>query len=131
VICAKTPPPHENICSIICACKPKEQSGHPETRGQGEIYGCYSVVSSRFRPDGRSFIRLQQERDEEANNIKQDRERILEAIREAGPIRKREIIRRTDIGLPDWDLRINELLLEGKVTRQGVRRDTRYALVKE
>ena len=55
--------------------------------------------------------------------------RIMNALQKAKrPLQKGEIIRATGISPSTWNIRSKELMLEGKVIRQGERRDTRYHL---
>jgi len=55
--------------------------------------------------------------------------RIMNALRKAKrPLQKGEIIRATGISPSTWNIRIRELMKEGKVIREGDRRDTKYHL---
>jgi len=55
--------------------------------------------------------------------------RILDILSaESRPLQKSEIITATGISPSTWNIRIKELLVDGKVVRQGDRRDTRYCL---
>ncbi len=55
--------------------------------------------------------------------------RIMSALRQAKrPLQKAEIINATGISPSTWNIRIKELMGEGKVLRQGDRRDTKYRL---
>lgn len=56
-------------------------------------------------------------------------ERILEALSASkNPMQKGEIIHVTGISASTWNIRIKELMKEGKVKREGNRRDTKYSL---
>ena len=55
--------------------------------------------------------------------------RIMNALSSAKrPLQKSEIISATGISPSTWNIRIKELMSEGKVLRQGDRRDTKYCL---
>ncbi len=56
-------------------------------------------------------------------------QRIMKALTQAShPLQKAEIINTTGISPSTWNIRIKELMKEGKVVRKGVRRDTKYCL---
>ena len=55
--------------------------------------------------------------------------RIMGALQQAKrPLQKAEIINATGISPSTWNIRIKELMGDGKVLRQGDRRDTKYRL---
>lgn len=57
------------------------------------------------------------------------RKKIIAVLTSAqGPLQKAEILDRTGISPATWNLRINELLEEGVVQRNGVGRQTAYSL---
>lgn len=57
------------------------------------------------------------------------RKRIVSALSASkSALQKSEIIEKTGVSPATWNLRINELLSEGKVKRQGVGRQTSYSL---
>lgn len=59
----------------------------------------------------------------------ESRKRIVSALAASGkPLQKSEIINVTGISSSTWNIRIKELMGEGKVIRQGDRRDTKYSL---
>ncbi len=59
----------------------------------------------------------------------ESRRRILSALAEAEmPLKKAEILRATGISTSTWNVRIKELLRQGKVVRSGERRDSVYIL---
>ncbi len=59
----------------------------------------------------------------------ESRKRIVNALAASGkPLQKSEIIHVAGISPSTWNIRIKELMGEGKVIRQGDRRDTKYSL---
>jgi len=57
------------------------------------------------------------------------RRRIISVLgKSKRPMQKAEIIRDTGISPSTWNLRVKELITEGKVKRTGERRDTKYSL---
>ena len=57
------------------------------------------------------------------------KEKVLAVISSAGkPLKKGEILAEADLSGSTWNIRIKELLKEGKVIRQGERRDATYKL---
>ncbi len=59
----------------------------------------------------------------------ESRRRILTVLADAkGPLKKAEILRKTGISTSTWNVRIKELLSQGKVSRSGERRDSVYIL---
>ena len=57
------------------------------------------------------------------------RERILNTLGEAGkPLKKNEIIERSEINLGSWALRIGELIKDGNVVSEGITRNVVYRL---
>ena len=60
----------------------------------------------------------------------ESRNRIVKALASAKkPLQKAEIIATTGISPSTWNIRIKELMGNGKVERRGDRRDTKYSLV--
>jgi len=58
-------------------------------------------------------------------------QRIMAALTQAErPLQKAEIIHSTGISPSTWNIRIKELMKDGKVVRKGVRRDTKYCLAR-
>lgn len=58
------------------------------------------------------------------------RTRIMNALsRSNKALQKSEIIGLTGISASTWNVRIKELMVEGKVVRHGDRRDTKYSLI--
>ena len=59
----------------------------------------------------------------------ESQKRILDALAsESRPLQKSEIISATGISPSTWNIRIKELIADGKVVREGDRRDTKYCL---
>jgi predicted transcriptional regulator len=68
-----------------------------------------------------------------ANRMSADesRRRIMNALKDAGgPLKKSEIIAKTNISSSTWNIRVRELLESGEVTKSGDRRDTTYTYSK-
>lgn len=64
-------------------------------------------------------------------SAEESRRRILNALKDAKkPIKKGEIISKTNISASTWNIRVKELVDEGKVVKDGERRDTVYSLPK-
>ena len=59
----------------------------------------------------------------------ESRRRILDCLAQAGePLKKNQILKQTGISPSTWNLRIKEMIREGKVARTGVRRESTYTL---
>jgi len=79
-------------------------------------------LAIRFRDNSRASTRM---------SAAECQKRIMSALQKAErPLQKGEIIRATGISPSTWNIRIKELMHEGKVVRQGERRDTTYQLPK-
>lgn len=64
-------------------------------------------------------------------SAEESRRRILNALKEAKkPMKKGDIIAKTNISPSTWNIRVKELLESGSVTKEGDRRDTTYSLSK-
>lgn len=62
-------------------------------------------------------------------SAEESRTRILNCLKDAkSPLKKRQIIHETGVSPSTWNIRIKELLDNGKVTRHGNRRDTTYTI---
>jgi len=62
-------------------------------------------------------------------SAEESRRRIIQALSTAKkPLQKAEVISSTGISPSTWNIRIKELIRDGKVRRTGDRRDTKYSL---
>lgn len=62
-------------------------------------------------------------------SAEESRKRIINALSNAKkPLQKAEVISTTGISPSTWNIRIKELIADGKVRRTGDRRDTKYSL---
>lgn len=62
-------------------------------------------------------------------SAEESRRRIIQALTTAKkPLQKAEVISSTGISPSTWNIRIKELIRDGKVKRTGDRRDTKYSL---
>ena len=91
-------------------------------------------ISLRIRrPRGAASLELHFSEQREAApkriSAKESRQRILDVLAEAdAPLKKAEIVSRAGINPSTWNIRINDLLNDKKVTRHGKQRTGMYAL---
>ena len=68
-------------------------------------------------------------KDKNRMSAEESRNRIIASLEKANrPLRKAEIVELSGISPSTWNLRIKELLRQGKVKREGERRESVYAL---
>ncbi len=96
-----------------------ENEGIPVTIRRAR--GSHSLMFLFKQPEKRTSSRMSAE---------ECRTRIMGALSRANKsLQKSEIINLTGISASTWNVRIKELMVEGKVERHGDRRDTRYSLI--